>query len=324
MTLKKLPWGLMTLVVILIVAVLTWISLAADGTNEKKMLSKTTQGHRQLTAEEENVIVHKGTEAPFTGEYYKHSEAGSYLCKRCGAELFSSSHKFESECGWPSFDDALPGAVKEVPDADGRRTEIVCAACGGHLGHVFVGEQLTAKNVRHCVNSISLDFSPAAGAATATAYFAGGCFWGVEHFMARAEGVISARSGYMGGATDNPEYRQVCEGITGHAEAVEVIFDPAKTDFETIARLFFEIHDPTQVNRQGPDVGSQYRSAVFYVNDEQRETSERLVDLLKNNGYAVATELVKAGKFWPAEAYHQNYYQRSGQIPYCHTPVKRF
>jgi peptide methionine sulfoxide reductase msrA/msrB len=187
-----------------------------------------------------------------------------------------------------------------------------------------VGEQLTTKNVRHCVNSVSIDFSPAATSTTAVAYFAGGCFWGVEHFMQQAPGVISVRSGYMGGAVDHPGYKQVCEGTTGHAEAVEVAYDPTKTTYETLARLFFEIHDPTQVNRQGPDVGSQYRSAVFYANDDQRDVTERLIGLLGDNGYDVATQVVEAGEFWPAEDYHQNYYDRSGQIPYCHGPEKRF
>jgi peptide methionine sulfoxide reductase msrA/msrB len=280
---------------------------------------------KELTPEEKRVILYKGTEAPFTGQYYKHKEAGTYTCKRCGAPLFNSTDKFESECGWPSFDDAIPGAVKRLPDADGSRTEIVCAACGGHLGHVFVGEGFTAKNTRHCVNSISLNFVPAKEASQSdTAYFAGGCFWGTEYYLQKAEGVISTQVGYMGGSIEKPDYEQVCSGTTGHAEAVEVVYDPTKTDFETLAKLFFEIHDPTQVDRQGPDVGEQYRSAVFYKDDLQLQVSKKLIGLLEGKGYRIATELVKADKFWPAETYHQDYYDRSGKQPYCHVYQRRF
>ncbi|MEW5796386.1 MAG: bifunctional methionine sulfoxide reductase B/A protein [Candidatus Zixiibacteriota bacterium] len=279
----------------------------------------------KLTPSEERVIVHKGTEAPFTGQYCNHHESGTYTCKQCGAALFNSTDKFDSGCGWPSFDDAIAGAVKQSVDADGHRTEITCARCGGHLGHVFFGERFTEKDTRHCVNSISLNFVPATSTAkTGTAYFAGGCFWGTEHLLKEADGVISTRVGYMGGSKDNPDYKEVCTGNTGHAETVEVVFDPTKTNFETLARLFFEIHDPTQVDRQGPDVGDQYRSAIFYTDDAQKQTSQKLIDILKGRGYKVATELAMAESFWPAEDYHQDYYDRTGKTPYCHIYTKRF
>ena len=278
---------------------------------------------KKLTAEEERVIVDKGTEAPFTGRFVDHKVDGTYSCKRCGAELFASTSKFDSGCGWPSFDQALPGAVREQVDADGRRTEIVCAACGGHLGHVFRGEKYTAENTRHCVNSLSLDFTTKPGG-EARAIFAGGCFWGVEHLMAPLPGVTSVRSGYIGGDVDDPTYEQVCSGESGHAEAVEVVYDPALVGYEELARLFFEIHDPTQRDRQGPDEGHQYRSAVFYVDDEQRAVATRLIGILRDKGYNVATEVTPATTFWPAEAYHQDYYERKGTAPYCHARVERF
>lgn len=274
---------------------------------------------KTLTPEEEYVIVRKGTERPFTGQYTNAFEKGTYTCKRCGARLFESSSKFRSECGWPSFDDQIPGAVKWVPDADGVRTEILCAACGAHLGHVFSGEHLTARNTRYCVNSISMNFIPATQAVkTERAVFAAGCFWGVEYYLKQAPGVISTVVGYTGGRTEHPTYEQVCTGKTGHVEAVEVVFDANKTSYEQLARLFFEIHDFIQLNRQGPDVGTQYRSVVFCANDQHRQVAKRLIGLLKAKGYAVKTRVSPLGPFWPAEQHHQDYYGKTGKTPYCH------
>ncbi len=279
---------------------------------------------RELTPEEARVIRDKGTERPFTGAFYKHKGEGTYHCRQCGAALFASSAKFDSGCGWPSFDDALPGAVAEQPDEDGSRTEIVCAACGGHLGHVFRGESFTAKDTRHCVNSISMTFEAAGEGRVETAYFAGGCFWGVEHLLEQAPGVIDVDSGYMGGRVDAPTYEEVCSGKTGHAETVRVRFDPDRTTFEAVARLFFEIHDPGQEDGQGPDLGHQYRSAVFYVDEAQRQTTLKLIGLLRQKGVRVVTEVVPAAAFHRAEDYHQDYYDRTGKAPYCHARVKRF
>lgn len=281
--------------------------------------------HNKLTPEEERVIVHKGTEIPFTGKFYNYKEKGTYTCKRCNAPLYRSEDKFDASCGWPSFDDEIPGAIKRQVDADGRRTEIVCAKCGAHLGHVFEGEGFTDKNVRHCVNSISMNFIPAEETMKEEkAYFAGGCFWGTEYYLQKTMGVVEAHVGYMGGHTANPTYKQVCSGTTGHVETVEVVFDPAKTTYEELTKFFFEIHDPTQVDRQGPDVGEQYRSVIFYVDEEQKKTAEKLIKILKGKGLKVATKLEKAGTFWPAEDYHQDYYDHNGKLPYCHVYIKRF
>jgi peptide methionine sulfoxide reductase msrA/msrB len=281
--------------------------------------------YNKLNSAEERVIVDKGTERPFSGKYYQNKDYGAYICKRCNAPLYSSEDKFDAHCGWPSFDDEIAGAIKRVPDADGLQTEIICNNCGAHLGHVFTGEKMTEKNMRHCVNSISLTFVPAQKEVeTEKAYFAGGCFWGVEHLFNQTDGIISTRVGYMGGQKQDPTYREVCGGTTGHTEAIEVIYNPAETTYEKLARLFFEIHDPTQVNRQGPDIGEQYRSAIFYRDEDQKQTAEKLIKILEGKGYEIATELTPAKTFWEAEDYHQDYYQNRGGSPYCHTRKEIF
>jgi peptide methionine sulfoxide reductase msrA/msrB len=303
------------------------LAIAGCTQNVNQPVAKTRNDmkYRQLTTEEERVIVHKGTEAPFTGKYEKFSETGTYVCKRCGTPLYRSTDKFDAHCGWPAFDDEIPGAVKRIPDTDGMRTEIECASCGAHLGHVFLGEEFTDKNTRHCVNSISLDFVAATDVpATDTAIFAGGCFWGVEYYMQKIKGVISSEVGYTGGKKDHPTYKEVCTGATGHYEAIEVVFDPRQTTFETVARMFFETHDPTQWNHQGPDWGEQYRSAVFYRNEGQKQVTEKLISELKSKGFKVVTEVIPAKPFWKAEDYHQDYYEHKGATPYCHGYVKRF
>ena len=297
---------------------------AAPGQGDKAMADNTKpeQHWRELTPEEQRVIVDKGTEAPFTGEYNETFETGVYTCRRCGAMLYRSEDKFKADCGWPAFEAALPGAVKRLPDADGQRTEIQCANCGAHLGHVFEGERLTQKNTRYCVNSLSMLFVPQAQVKYGRAIFAGGCFWGVEYWFQKVPGVISVTSGYIGGTKPHPTYAEVCSHTTGHAEAVEVRYDPVRVAYETLAKLFFEIHDPTQVDRQGPDVGEQYRSEIFTVDEEQKQVAEKLIHELQARGMHVATKVTPATQFWPAEEYHQNYYAKTGSQPYCHVRKK--
>lgn len=295
-----------------ILSLIVMLSTIVSAQSEDAMFKK-------LTTEEKQIIIHKGTEQPFSGEYDNFYESGTYRCRQCDSALYNSEDKFKSGCGWPSFDDEIAGAVIQKPDADGRRTEILCAKCDAHLGHVFVGEQFTDKNTRHCVNSISLVFTT-----TRKAYFAGGCFWGVEHLFQKQSGVESVVSGYMGGTVENPTYEQVCTGQSGHLEVVEVTYDSSKITFEELARLHFEIHDPTQANGQGPDIGQQYLSAIFYTDENEKLVAEKLIKILRKKGLDIATELIVLEKFWPAEDYHQDYYQRKGTEPYCHIYTKRF
>lgn len=164
----------------------------------------------------------------------------------------------------------------------------------------------------------------AAPAEIRSAYFAGGCFWGVEHYMQQLDGVLTVESGYMGGTVDEPTYEEVSGHDSGHLEAVVVRYDPARVDYETLAKRFFEIHDPTQADGQGPDLGPQYLSAVFVGSKEEEATTRKLIDRLKERGYEVVTEVRPAARFWPAEQYHQDYYAKTGKTPYCHARVRRF
>jgi peptide methionine sulfoxide reductase msrA/msrB len=305
---------------IILIIILYFTAMSEKSESQEKLK------YYDLTSVESNVINNKGTEAPFIGKFTKSTEKGTYICKKCGAALYYSADKFQSDCGWPSFDNEIKGAVNRFPDADGMRTEIECANCGAHLGHVFTGEHLTAKNVRHCVNSVSLDFVPAQleNGRYGTAIFAGGCFWGVEYFLQKAPGVISVTSGYTGGHVKNPSYREVCTGNTGHAEAVKIVYNPDKTSYDKLLKLFMEIHDPTQVGGQGPDIGDQYRSEIFYMNDDQKAIAEKDINILKAKGLKIATAITKATEFYQAEAYHQDYYFNNGKVPYCHAYTKRF
>lgn len=297
--------------------------------------------YNDLSEQEAYVILNKGTEYAFSGAFYDYKEDGVYICKQCNNPLFSSNDKFNSGTGWPSFDDMIADNVKEQPD--GSRTEIVCANCGGHLGHVFRGEGFTDKGLRHCVNSASLNFVPAEAMEEEKApkntdvqpveeyvagknygqyeraVFAGGCFWCTEAAFERIEGVEDVISGYSGGEKTYPTYEQVSYGRTKHAEAIIVFYNPDVITYETLLEIFFTAHDPTQLNRQGPDVGPQYRSAIFYLDEEQHQQAKAYIkklDVSGEYGKSIVTELSPYDEFWVAEGYHQDYYVNNPGNPY--------
>jgi len=279
-----------------------------------------------LNPDEENVIASKKTERPFSGRYYNFYEIGLYACRRCGAYLFRSDDKFDSGCGWPSFDDEVLGSVRRIPDADGQRTEIVCVRCDAHLGHVFLGEALTPKNTRHCVNSVSLDFIPQdqKAAVKETACFGGGCFWCTEAIFLMVKGVLSVASGYAGGDNENPRYEEVCQGDTGHAEVVQVVFDPMTIAYEALLEIFFATHDPTSSNQQGADKGTQYRSVIFYMDDLQKEIAQTMIRRFTTHGLfsrPIVTKIEPLKEFYPAEDYHQKYFLRNPGAQYCQAVI---
>jgi peptide methionine sulfoxide reductase msrA/msrB len=210
-------------------------------------------------------------------------------------------------------------------DADDRRTEILCARCNAHLGHVFHGEGYTQKNARHCVNSLSLDFvADKQVKDTEEAIYAAGCFWGVEQLFKKLPGVLKTEVGYSGGQLKNPTYQDVCAGSTGHSEVIRVVFDPQKISYEDLTKYFFEIHDPTQKTGQGPDIGRQYMSVIYYYDEEQKRIAPDLIKQLEAKGLQIATKLAPVSSFWRAEEYHQDYYEKNGKQPYCHSYIKRF
>jgi len=239
--------------------------------------------YHQLTASEAKIIEKGGTEPPGSGE--SHHREGIYLCRRCDLPLYLSKDKFDSGCGWPSFDDEIPGAIKRIPD--GHRVEIRCARCDGHLGHVFEGEGFTAKNVRHCVNSLSMRFNPAFINGKERAIFGGGCFWGIQRDFSDFETVV----GYTGGELVNPSYEEVCSGKSGHTEAIEILFDH-KVTYESLIKRFYQVHSPGLQK-------CQYKSVIFYLTEEQRQIALKL-----KQG---ATEVLPASQFYRAEEYHQHY-----------------
>ena len=285
-----------------------------------------TLAHK-LTPEEAQIILRQGTEQAFCGNLLDNKTEGQYICHLCDLPLFASSSKFTSGTGWPSFFQPIdPDHVATVEDNSlgVSRIEITCARCGGHLGHVFPdGPEPTG--LRFCLNSASLDFfadgdelpEGARPVERATAYFAGGCFWGIEDQFQHTPGVIDAVSGYMGGRVPNVTSRIAYASDTGHAETVRIEYDPNSITYDQLLERYFKFHDPTTLNRQGPDAGPLYRSVVFTIGDDQRMQAEaykaQLQQTDKFDGRPIVTAIEDAAEFWEAEEHHQDYHARHGR-----------
>ncbi len=301
---------------------------------------------QRLTPIQYKVTQHEGTEPPFANEYWSEKRPGIYVDVVSGEPLFSSLDKYDSGTGWPSFTRPLePGNVATREDRKlwMVRTEVRSRHAGSHLGHVFPdGPAPTGQ--RYCMNSAALRFIPLerlaaegygqyvplfqrAGHALEdsgkreTAILAGGCFWGVEEILRDLPGVIVTEVGYTGGTLADPTYKDVKTGVTGHAEAIRVVFDPERMSYAKLLGYFFRLHDPTTQNRQGNDIGSQYRSAIFYADAEQRRVAEAVKADVDRSGKwkrPVVTELVLAGPFYSAEEYHQDYLRKNPGGYTCH------
>ena len=292
-------------------------NLIPDTTWSDKIVKTKGEWKKLLTAEQFYITREQGTERPYSSEYNQNKETGIYYCVSCKNPLFSSATKFESGTGWPSF--FAPFSLKSVSvgtdNSEGMsRDEVTCQRCDAHLGHVF-NDGPKPTGLRYCMDGAALLFQKEPlDAKISRARFASGCFWCVEAIFESVPGVREVVSGYAGGEKENPTYEEVGSGLTGHAEAVEVFYDSNLVSYPDLLKVYFASQDPTQVNGQGPDHGTAYRSLVFYWNEAEKKSTEEYIGSLNKSGQytkPIAVQVVPFTKFWPAEDYHQDYVQHN-------------
>lgn len=303
---------------------MTWNDILQYLTNGNpsppKIVDRTNEEWKKiLTPEQYYITREKGTEQPIYDSCAK-PEKGCYTCVCCGNLLFDVKEKFNSGQGWPSFSQpVIKNCISyHIDNSLGmERVEVDCNVCNAHLGHVFPDGPMPS-GLRYCINSIAIKYHASSKGFIETAIFGGGCFWCTEAIFKKINGVISVEPGYAGGFIPAPTYSEVCNGNTGHAEVIKITYEPSLIDYKSLVRIHLSTHDPTTPNSQGNDVGTQYRSIIFYNGEKQKkEAIEEINHLAGIYEYPIITQLEPITKFYPAENYHKDYFEKHPNEPYC-------